>query len=509
MKVNELSGWILRGFNKAKISLKIIIVIMVTVILALLLAGGALLTDDIIREKNRLAENVIALTQVISSNSTAAIIFRDSKALNEILVSLARRPNIIMACGYDSSSQIMGSYLRSSNPAQCPLAPAAEVRGFSGDYFRAYEPILLENKQVGSLLVTSDLQDMKEEMIFHTLIVLLIIVFSAMIAFWLSQRVEHLISGPVHELVKTARIISDKRDYSIRAEKHTEDEMSVLIDAFNHMLGRVEEQDKEHDRLLQESKNAVRVRDEFLSIASHELRTPLTSLKAGTQIIQRLVEKDLIGTYPRDRLEKLLATNDRQFTRFAKLVDDLLDVTRISSGNLILKPEWVELGPLIHEVLNQLRTEISDSKSSVTLDLKANKPGYWDRLRIEQILINLVSNAVKYGDGKPITISTRGDEGSAVITVRDEGLGISADDQSRLFQRFERAASSSHFGGLGLGLYITRQIAESHGGTVEVLSEPGRGTTLTVLLPRNLKYQSQDRSQVSAVSKERGPSPSG
>lgn len=484
MKSNKLTGSVLKRFNKAKISLKIIIVIMTTVISALLLAGTALLTDDIFREKNRLAENVRALTQVISSNSTAAVAFRDQKALNETLASLSKRPNITMACVYDFSMQLLGSFIRPKEPTHCPsYSPSEKSYDFFGDHFRAYESILLENEKIGTLLVISDLHEMWEEIRFHAFIILLIILLTAMTAFWLSRRIEHLVSGPVYALAKTARIVSEKRDYSIRAEKHSEDEMAVLIDAFNHMLARVEEQDKQHEYLLKESQNAVRVRDEFLSIASHELRTPLTSLKSGTQIIQKLVEKNLITSYPKDRLQKLLSTNDRQFSRFSRLVDDLLDVTRISSGNLTLKKDSLELEPLIREVLNQLQAEISTSKSIITLDLKSDKPGFWDRSRIEQVLINLLSNALKYGCGNPITITTRTHENSAVITVKDRGLGISADDQTRLFQRFERAASSRHFGGLGLGLYITRQIVEAHGGTIRVSSQPDVGTTITVELP--------------------------
>jgi len=164
-------------------------------------------------------------------------------------------------------------------------------------------------------------------------------------------------------------------------------------------------------------------------------------------------------------------------------VDDLLDVTRIGSGKLTLKRESLELDSLIQESLNQLAAEISTSKSKLTLDLKAEKPGHWDRSRIEQVLINLLSNALKYGCGNPIKITTQTNDNSAVVIVEDHGLGISADDQTRLFQRFERAASSRHFGGLGLGLYITRQIVEAHGGTIRVSSQLDVGTTITVELP--------------------------
>ncbi|MGK5090302.1 ATP-binding protein [Bdellovibrionota bacterium FG-2] len=454
-----------------------------TVLTALALAGIALQTDDIIREKRRLAESVMAVAQVIGSTSTAAVTFHDKKTLDEILASLARRPTIVMACVYDSTPQKVGSFARADERAQCPSSPSGRSSDFIGERLWVYEPIVLENKQIGTLLIISDLQEMRQDIIFHALITLLISLLAALISLWISRRIEHLVSGPLYALTRTARIISEKRDYAIRAEKHSDDEMAVLIDAFNHMLARVEEQNKEHEHLLHEAQNAIRVRDEFLSIASHELRTPLTSLKGGTQLIQRLVEKNLIATYPKDRLQKLLAINDHQFTRFSKLVEDLLDVTRISSGHLTLNPESVELDPLIRSVLSQLQAEINNSKSLITLDLKGDKPGLWDRFRIEQVFVNLVSNALKYGAGKPITISTRTHELSAVIRVQDQGIGISAEDQVRLFQRFERAASSRHFGGLGLGLYITRQIIEAHGGTIRILSQPDQGTTLTVELP--------------------------
>ncbi|OFZ22734.1 MAG: hypothetical protein A2X94_03545 [Bdellovibrionales bacterium GWB1_55_8] len=496
MKPLQITARISQRFQQATIRSKIIVLIMGTVLVALFLAGVALLVDDVLRERRRLVANVMGVAQVISSNSTAAVTFRDKNALNEILASLARRPNILMACVYDSSLKVLGSFTRPQALAFCPPSPSDQVYEFSWDNFTVSEPILLENTRIGTLLIISDLREMREAVLVHALITLFTIFLAALAAFWLSRRIEHFVSDPLHELARTARVISEKGDYSIRAEKASDAEMSLLIEAFNHMLARVEEQNQEHERLLQEAQNAVRVRDEFLSIASHELRTPLTSLRGGMELIHRLVDKDLISTYPRQRLLKLLATNDQEFTRFSRLVDDLLDVTRISSGHLTLRPELVDLKQVVHKVLRQLQTEINVSRSSIALDLKGREPGMWDRFRIEQVLLNLVSNAVKYGGGNAITIATRTDEDSAVISVQDHGIGISANDQINLFQRFARAASSRHFGGLGLGLYISRQIVEAHGGKIQISSSLGEGTTITVELP--LRVAERDRGRDSA-----------
>lgn len=480
---SRLSSWIARRFSRATIRSKIIVLIMVTVVAALSLTAIAVITDDAIRERRRVALNLTAIAQVISANSTAAVAFRDPKALNEILGSLKYRKNIVLACVYDVLKNPLASFSGAKGHSDCPPAGPSKSYEFREGHLWVYEPIVLEQKTIGTLMLVSDLDEMRESVLAHALILTMLFVLAAVSAFFLSGRLERFVAGPVRELASTARLISEKRDYSIRAVKRSEDEMATLIDAFNLMLSQVEQQNRELERLLRETQTAVKVRDEFLSIASHELRTPLTSLRAEIQVIQMLVEKDLLATYPKERLQQLVRLNERQFTRLSRLVDDLLDVSRISSGHLTLDLAPVPIGSIVRDALSVLRGDLSVSKSEVTVNVSAEATGLWDRLRLEQVFVNLISNALKYGAGKPIRIDVAKVDDSVEVSVHDQGIGIAEADLKRLFQRFERAASSRHFGGLGLGLYITRQIVEAHGGTIRISSSPGEGTKVTVRLP--------------------------
>ncbi|MCP3059074.1 CHASE domain-containing protein [Myxococcus sp. K38C18041901] len=243
-----------------------------------------------------------------------------------------------------------------------------------------------------------------------------------------------------------------------------------------------EQASAEHRRLADEAQAAVRVRDEFLSVAAHELRTPITSLKLQLQLLFRQLRQP--GPLDTERLERGVETCERQTTRLTKLVDSLLDVARLSSGRMELQLEDVELGELVRELAR--RFEMEAQSAGVRLEVDAPEPmtGRWDRLRLEQVLTNLMSNALKYGHGAPVDVRVLGDVELARVEVRDRGIGIAPEDAARVFDRFERAVSSRHYGGLGLGLFITRQLVEAHGGRIFLESHPGEGTTFIVHLPR-------------------------
>lgn len=228
----------------------------------------------------------------------------------------------------------------------------------------------------------------------------------------------------------------------------------------------------------QELESAVQARDAFLSAASHELRTPLTSLSL---VVQALVRQGRGASG--DALAQRLATMQRQVGRLARLVDELLDVSRIASGKLRLDLEEVELGALVREVVARLEADHAPGASPVTLDLAAAVVGRWDRLRLDQILVNLLTNAQKYGEGRPIHVAMTERGGIVALAVRDRGIGIPAAEQERIFERFERGSAARNLGGIGLGLWIVRELASSLGGAVSVESAPGVGSTFTVTLP--------------------------
>ncbi|HEY3445100.1 MAG TPA: ATP-binding protein [Myxococcales bacterium] len=235
----------------------------------------------------------------------------------------------------------------------------------------------------------------------------------------------------------------------------------------------------ENAHLYRQATESVNVRDSFLSIAGHELKTPLTALQ--------LQVRCLSGETKKQPLEPRVAKVARQCDRLVSLVDELLDVSRITAGRLRLEVQELDLAEVARERVAGLADELGRADCEVRVVAPAPVVGRWDRLRVEQVVVNLLTNAMKYGCGKPIDLNLTNVQDRARLQVRDRGIGIAPEDQARIFARFERAVSSRHFGGLGLGLWIARQVVEAHGGTISVASTPGEGATFTVELPVNAK----------------------
>jgi signal transduction histidine kinase/FixJ family two-component response regulator len=236
--------------------------------------------------------------------------------------------------------------------------------------------------------------------------------------------------------------------------------------------------------LYRQAREAIRARDEFLLVASHELNTPLATL---TLRLNDLPDNALMPGPAGDRRAALVASGlpaaRRQVQSLARLVSNLLDVSRITARRLVLSLADMDLVATMRDVMEQLAPDLARAKCEIRMTAPESLIGCWDALRITQIGTNLISNALKYGAGMPIDVSIERIDDRAVLTVCDRGIGISAEDISRIFELFERSGAAKHFGGLGLGLYITRQVVEAHGGTISVTSKPAEGAVFVVNLP--------------------------
>ncbi|KQX21912.1 hybrid sensor histidine kinase/response regulator [Variovorax sp. Root434] len=233
-----------------------------------------------------------------------------------------------------------------------------------------------------------------------------------------------------------------------------------------------------------ELERAVRMRDDFMSMVSHELRTPLNTLYLEAQLRQLHLSKGNLANFAPERLPAMIERDQRQIRNMVRLIDDMLDVTRMRRDALSIKTEPVDLAALARAVVENLRQQAEAAGSAITLIAPAELHGVWDEFRIEQVLTNLLTNALRYGGGKPVEMVVQQMGGTARVAVRDQGIGIAPEDQERIFKQFERTKDSrKHAAGLGLGLYITHKIVSLHGGQIGVESASGEGSRFVVDLP--------------------------
>jgi PAS domain S-box-containing protein len=243
----------------------------------------------------------------------------------------------------------------------------------------------------------------------------------------------------------------------------------------------------ERERLLEETREAVSSRDELLSIASHEIKTPLSALGLQLQMLHRMASKRAAaepGSVPAPFF-KTIENSERQARRLAHLLDDLLDVTRIRLGKLNLDLQRTDLSELAREAAEHFTADVGGASAVISTDLEPGVIGEWDPGRLDEIINNLISNAIKYGNGKPIAIRTETDSAAQVarLMVQDQGIGIAEDMLEKIFNRFERAETGTKIQGAGIGLYVVKNLVQAHGGKVSVKSELGKGSTFIAEFP--------------------------
>lgn len=272
--------------------------------------------------------------------------------------------------------------------------------------------------------------------------------------------------------------------------------VSVFVDLYRNrkrmarQLEALEQSRREQEVLLDELRStkaeledAVRMRDDFMSIVSHELKTPLNTLILEVQLRKMQLGRNNLAAFSEDRLRHMVDKDERQVQSLIRLIDDMLDVSRIRTGKLSIRPTPVDLCKLTANVVENFAPQMEASGCALLFQRPEPVIGVWDEFRIEQVLANLLTNAMRYGAGKPVHVALGQQGEQAWIEVQDHGIGISRKSLKRIFCQFERAEGSESSAGLGLGLFIAEQIVKAHGGRIEVESEEGQGALFRVLLP--------------------------
>jgi signal transduction histidine kinase len=463
-----------RASIRGKLVALTLIVILAPISCVLLLVGRNEIRDI----RADMVTSSVLITSVVAEYGAAALAFESRTAAEEALQVLAQNPRFLDAAIYDRVGRIFASYRHSgaAGPAPPPtLANGAPRSTVEGDRITVVYPVMQSGDRFGTLVLhtaTGPLTSRVHAYLWGLWWLTLGVIAAALTLAWALER---MVTRRLFALVDVTRRVARSGDYSLRAFDRRHDEIGLLASAFNNML--VDLQHRQDEAL-----EAIRLRDEFLSVASHELKTPLTSLKLR---VQGMAEHMPTITDPTEaaRMKKGVDLAERQVRRLEKLVNNLLDVSRIAIGRFPLQREEVDLVGLVHNVVGQFSAELARSGNEVSLELPEHAYGRWDPMRLEQVVVNLLSNAIKYGAGKPIKVTVALAGPTARIVVRDRGIGIGAEDQARIFERFERAVSLN-YGGLGLGLHITREIVRAHGGTIRVESDPGAGAAFIVELPR-------------------------
>ena len=304
----------------------------------------------------------------------------------------------------------------------------------------------------------------------------LILGLSIMCALWVARK----IASSLRSLARSARALG--QGTKVPDIRTSLSEVSLVNDALKAASIERSHNEKQIRDLYAKAQEAVKIRDTFMSVASHELKTPITTIKLQFQLLKRMVTRN--ASLTQEELDKPIGRVDNVVNRLNVLIDDLLDVSRISAGKLTYHPEPVQLGAFVNEIIQNLEEETVKNDCAIYFQENDQVTGEWDKHRLEQVIVNLITNAIKYGSAKPIFISVKSEGQKAVIEVKDQGMGISPENMEKIFDRFERVGNHNGISGLGLGLWIVKKVLEGFEGSITVESEVGKGSTFKVYLPQ-------------------------
>ena len=470
------------AFTGSPIQRKLMRVILLTSTAVLLLTCSAFFAYEFVTFRQTSVRELSTLGQIIAANSTAALAFDDTGAANEILAALKAEPHIVEACLYNAKGNLFSSYPTNLSVETLSVNPEQDEFTFEKSHLHGFQPVVQGTKRLGTLYLKSDMGAMYERFRLYGSITALVIVLSLLLAYLLSKNLQQRISTPILALAETAKAISDRQDYSVRAVKQDEDELGLLTDAFNHMLTRIQEQTTEIRSFNQKLEQMVTDRTHELKVAnnelesfsysiSHDLRAPLRSIHGYMNIFA-----EEYGSKFDDEANRLVNIILKNGQKMGQLIDDLLAFSQLGRKELV-KSEVV-MNAIVESIVEEYqKLDIGRVLEISVLQLPI---AHADNTTIRQVWVNLISNAVKYSKHKEkiiIEIGSLEKDDDLIYYVKDNGAGFDMKYYGKLFGVFQRLHSDSEFEGTGVGLAIVQRVIAKHGGKVWATAKVNEGAT--------------------------------
>ncbi len=472
-------------FRNTPIRQKLMTMILVTSGVVLLLTCATFIGYELLTYRRSAVRQLATLGEIIAAESTGAVAFENQHDATEILSALKAERHIVAACLYDKKGKIFSRYPADAPDLVFPARLSPDGYRFESGNLVGFTPVvqLKGSERFGTLYLSSDMEEMYERLRLYGGLAILVVLLASIVAYALSRILQRQISQPILELAQTAKAVSVRRDYSVRASKHSDDELGVLTDAFNHMLAQIQEQNEVLEKRVRERTTELEsANDEleaFGSSAAHDLRTPLRAITGFADVLLDTRAKN--SAEDTQRYIRMIRDGS---TQMGALINDLLAFSRL--GRQALARQTVDLAQLSREVYHELAAEHGERRVEFHIHLLPPVDGDPALLRV--VLSNLLSNALKYSRPRNpavIEIGVTSDHvnGVPILFVRDNGVGFDMHDAGKLFGVFQRLHHAHEFEGTGVGLATVRRIINRHGGRIWAESTPNAGATFFFTLP--------------------------
>lgn len=473
-------------FKDLSIKTKSIVLIVAISTIALLLFSSILFSYDRAEYKSNLRSSLTKLAKIIGYNNRANLVWNSQDEAKDVLSGLSADKNIRHAILFNDKNEIFVEFTPDSSSV--PKVPNIEFDNdtsfFTENSLCVVQNISVNNSRVGSIYLNSSLSEYYERAKRYVAIILVILLGCSLIAFFLALKSQQIISRPILELAGVMRFISKNRDYTVRVEKYSKDEIGLLSDGFNQMLSQIERQNHELELAKDNAEYSLKVKEQFLANMSHEIRTPMNAIIGMTKLLQNTE----ISKTQKRYLSNIKTSADHLLV----IINDILDFSKIEAGKIEFEKTKFSLRKLLRRTKDSL--ELGAQKKNLYLEINTEQelPDYiiGDEVRLNQIILNLAGNAVKFTEkgGVTINISKKSEDKESIVidfAIIDTGIGIEKDKLKKIFHSFSQASNDTtrKYGGTGLGLTISKQLVELQGGQIQVESEYGKGSTFSFFIP--------------------------